>query len=151
MHSKRQYRSPGFVPKKEWIAPDFEIPVNSKVRFWLIYQRLINKPARIFIYPHSDYAYSLILMMIRRSDNIKIMDREYTLIKLLGIIHQCPAGERHSTCLIKTIKNIPSARLAFNYLRTLSDKELQDLYNAHYKCYNSRTDSFIQHRRYELN
>lgn len=68
----------------------------------------------------------------------------------MGIIHQCPAGERHSTCIIKTLKNIPSARLAFNYLRTLSDHELQELYNAHHNCYNSRTDSCLYHHRYEL-
>ena len=79
------------------------------------------------------------------------MDREYTLIKLLGIIQQCPAGERHSACPMKELNNACSPRLAFNYLRTLSDEELQELYKVHCNCYNSRTDSILYHHRYEFN
>lgn len=73
------------------------------------------------------------------------MDRDYTLVKLLGIIQQCPAGERHLNCGVLKITKKLSVRLAYNYLRSLSDKELQELYKAHCDCYTSRNDFVIYH------
>lgn len=79
------------------------------------------------------------------------MDREYILVKLMGIMHQCPAGERCPACQVLKLDKLFSRRLAFNYLRNLSDTELQEFYDAHCKCYNSRTDSVIFHHKYVLN
>lgn len=79
------------------------------------------------------------------------MDREYILIKLLGIMHQCPAGERCSACHVVKLDHKFSRRLAFNYLSILSDTELQEFYNAHCKCYHSRTDTVLLHHKYVLN
>lgn len=79
------------------------------------------------------------------------MDREYTLIKLLGIIQQCPAGERISSCPIRKLIDVYSARLAYNYLKALSNTELQELYEVHCNCYNSRADCIVYHYKYELN
>jgi hypothetical protein len=79
------------------------------------------------------------------------MVRDYILIKLMGIMHQCPAGERTSGCHVLKLNEKFSRRLAFNYLRTLSDPELQEFYDAHCKCYNSRTESVFFHHKYILN
>ncbi|PKP49456.1 MAG: hypothetical protein CVT94_05160 [Bacteroidetes bacterium HGW-Bacteroidetes-11] len=68
------------------------------------------------------------------------MERDYLIVFILGALKDCPFGDYVPTCPTIELRKKLSTKQFFGYIRSLTDAELNTLYEQHSTCQNRRSD-----------
>ncbi|MDD3742548.1 MAG: hypothetical protein PHX54_02870 [Lentimicrobiaceae bacterium] len=74
------------------------------------------------------------------------MDRKVAMVRLVGLLKNCPAVERKQDCCFGALQRGIELKQCYTCLSNKADAELEMLYRSHLQCFNNRIQSALQSR-----